>query len=197
MTFRFALFVLPALFLLSCSSEKKENELAAVSQLSADSVAAENKLYSADCKKLKREAQRMDSILLSQNELDETAARKAIVAFTEFGSYCENDTTAPIYLIKTAQVARAINNIPQAKTALDQCIAGYPNFGDKAAAIFLLAQLYDEPNYLNDEHQARTLYQKIIDEYPKSPWTSSAKGAILFLGKSDKQIMDELKKKQR
>lgn len=139
----------------------------------------------------------MDSVLLSQLEMDEAAAKKAIEAFTQFARFCENDSLVPVYLVKTAQVARAVQNIPQAKKALDQCLAGYPNFRDRAAALFLLAQLYDEPNYLNDEEKARELYQKIVDEHPKSPWASSAKGAILFLGKSDEQIMEQLRKSRK
>lgn len=153
--------------------------------------------YMADCGRLKLEALRMDSVLLSQLEMDEAAAKKAIEAFTQFARFCENDSLVPVYLVKTAQVARAVQNIPQAKKALDQCLAGYPNFRDRAAALFLLAQLYDEPNYLNDEEKARELYQKIVDEYPKSPWASSAKGAILFLGKSDEQIMEQLRKSRK
>lgn len=153
--------------------------------------------YMADCGRLKREALRMDSVLLSQLEMDEAAAKKAIEAFTQFARFCENDSLVPVYLVKTAQVARAVQNIPQAKKALDQCLAGYPNFRDRAAALFLLAQLYDEPNYLNDEEKARELYQKIVDEHPKSPWASSAKGAILFLGKSDEQIMEQLRKSRK
>lgn len=153
--------------------------------------------FMADCSRLKRKALRIDSLLLQQTEMDAALARQAVVAFTEFASGCEADSLAPVYLIKTAQVARASDNVPQAKVALDQCIAAYPNFKDRPAALFLLAQLYDEVSYLNDEQKARELYQKIIDEHPKSPWASSAKGAILFLGKSDREILEELKKKQR
>lgn len=189
---RFTLFVLTALFLFSCSEEKKE---AVAETTSPAAVPASG--FMADCNKLKRQAFRMDSILLGQTEMDEASAKKAIVAFTEFANGCENDTLVPVYLIKTAQVARAINNIPQAKIALDHCIATYTNFRDRPAAIFLMAQLYDEVTYLNDEQKARELYQKIIDEYPKSPWASSAKGALLFIGKSDREIMEELKRKQK
>lgn len=186
------LVIVTAMLLFSCSGEKKE----AVPG-TATPTATPTSGFMADCYKLKRQAFKMDSVLLGQTEMDETSAKKAIVAFTEFANGCENDTLVPVYLIKTAQVARAINNIPQAKVALDHCIATYTGFRDRPAAIFLMAQLYDEVTYLNDEQKARELYQKIIDEYPKSPWASSAKGALLFIGKSDREIMEELKRKQK
>ena len=150
-----------------------------------------------DCRQLRREARRMDSTLLKQTEIDKNLGIKAIKAFTRLAYECPDDSVSPIYLIKAAQVAQAIRNVPQAKTALDKCIADYPNFKDRPAALFLLAQLYDETTYLNNELEAKKLYQKIIDEYPKSPWADNAKGALKFIGKSDKQIIEELEKKQK
>jgi TolA-binding protein len=130
-------------------------------------------------------------------EVDPASAAYALKAFTDFAYYCKSDSMSPVYLVKTAQVARAVNNIPQARTALDRCIEEYPAFRNRAAAIFLLAQLYDEPNYLNNEQEARKLYKEIVDEYPKSDWAMSAKAAIGFIGKTDEQIMQELKRKNQ
>lgn len=177
----------------SCSPPQAKD--ADAKEQKADST-QKSEAGAADCKALFAEALRMDSILLHQTEVDQVAATKAIKAFADFCFYCHFDTMSPIYLVKTAQVARAIGNIPQAKVALDKCIEDYPSFRDRPAALFLLAQLYDEPTYLNDENEARKLYQKIIDDYPKSPWVISAKGAMAFLGQSDEQILRELKKKK-
>lgn len=189
----FILTILATCFFVSCSV--KNDGPADTKSETVDSSKTISKKFIVDCGQLKRDAIKMDSILLGQIEVDEPSAKKAIVAFTEFANYCDTDTLSPVFLIKTAQVARVINHIPQAKTALDQCIAAYPHFRDRPAALFLLAQLYDENTYLNNEQEAKALYQKIIDEHPKSPWANSAKGAIAFIGKSDKQIMEELKKK--
>lgn len=164
----------------ACSNQSKET---------ADSQNQQNKNhYFQDCKRLFNEAKYMDSVLFTQTELDTVSAQKAIIAFTEFANYCGSDSLSPMFLIKTAQVARAINNIPQAKIVLDKCVADYPNFNNRPAALFLLAQLYDDNNYMNDENEAKRLYQKIIDEYPKSDWAMSAKGAITYIGKSDDEI---------
>lgn len=152
--------------------------------------------YLADCKNYFKEAKKFDSILLKEIDVNPDLANKAIKAFTNFAYYCHSDSMSPVYLIKTAQVARSINNMPQAKIVLDKCISDYPTFKNRAAALFLLAQVYDEPGALNSETEAQKIYQKIIDEYPKSDWAKSAKGALTFIGKSDAQIMEELKKKK-
>ena len=189
----FSVFVFLLASLLSgCRNAAPETE----TKQKTDSIQTPKLNYLTNCKSLFTEAGHMDSILLKQNEIDLPSANKAIKAFTDFAYHCQSDSMSPVYLIKTAQVARAVNNIPQAKMVLDHCIENYPNFKDRDAAIFLLAQLYDEVNYLNDENEARKLYQKIIDEYPKSVWVASAKGAIDFIGKSDEEIMQQLTKKK-
>jgi hypothetical protein len=149
-----------------------------------------------DCAVLSAEAQRMDSILLGQLEPDKVTANAAIRTFTEFAHQCRHDTMSAIYLIKTAQVARAVSNIPQARLALEQCIADHPQFAGRPAAIFMLAQLYDEPTYMNDESEAKRLYERIIEEYPGSDWALSARGALKFIGKSDEQIIREFTRKK-
>ena len=149
-----------------------------------------------DCKMLYLDAARMDSILLKELEVKNEVANKAIKAFTDFAFYCAADSLCPIYLIKSAQVAQSINNIPQAKVVLDKCIDQYPKSTHYPAALFLLAQLFDEPTYLNNEVEAKRIYEKIINEFPKSDWAKSSKGALNFIGKSDAQIMEQLKKKK-
>ena len=183
-----SLFFLLVLF--SCS-DKKQNSTSESSK--QDSVSRSNKSFLTDCKKLLADARKMDSLLLTQTEVDQSSANKAIVAFADYANYCHNDSISPVYLIKCAQVARAINNIPQARLVLENCVQNYPRFKDRPAAIFLLAQLYDENTYMNDESEAKKLYEQIVEEYPASDWALSAKGAIGFLGKSDEQIMKQLK----
>ncbi len=189
------LVVLLVSVFVSCSAPVSEKNKEGVAKRDSQEYLAKN--YFTDCKHLYAEARRMDSILLTQTEVNKSSATTAIKAFTDFAFYCQTDSLSPVFLIKTAQVARAINNIPQAKLVLDRCIETYPSFSNRPAAMFLLAQLYDEDSYLNNEYEAEKIYKQIIDEYPKSDWALSAKGAIQFLGKSDEEIVKEFKKKKK
>lgn len=192
-----AVFCVGLSLVVSCSTQPAEEKNdAAPKAAPADSGQRLAKNYLSDCKQLLAQARKMDSLLLTQTEADKASAVKAIEAFTDFAFYCQSDSMGPVYLIKTAQVARAINNIPQAKLVLDRCIETYPAFKDRPAALFLLAQLYDENTYLNDEVQAKKLYEEIINDYPKSDWALSAKGALSFIGKTDAEILNELKNKR-
>jgi len=187
------------IFLSACSNNQSVDAIVTKKDsvvTASDSLNKPLKSYSADCKNLVVEAKRMDSLLLKEMEVKVDVANQAIKAFTDFAYYCSNDSLCPIYLIKTAQVAQSINNIPQAKIVLDKCVDEYPNSIHRPAAMFLLAQLYDEATYLNNEAQAKLIYEKIISEYPKSDWAKSSKGALNFVGRSDEQIMQSLKKQK-
>ena len=189
-------YVLPLFLLISACAEHKTKE--------AENMPANQGVYQSAgaiyldrCDSLRLRCKQMDEVLQKEQDVVITTANEAIHAFTGFAFYCVSDTMSPVYLIKTAQVARVINNIPQAKVALDRCIDTYPSFKDRAAAIFLLAQLYDEATYLKGEREARKWYQKILDEYPKSEWALAAASAMKLLGKTDEQIVQEFLKKNQ
>lgn len=187
----FIAFVL--LLLTACTSnEPAENQSA-----SKTDTLQKKQAYVMDCSLLLNEAKRYDSTLLAQNELNDSLARIAIKAFTGYASYCHDASDAPIYLVKTASVAKAINNIPQAKLALETVVNNYPGFDNMPAALFMLAQLYDEVSYLNDEHEAARLYRKIIADYPQTDWAPVAQAALQMIGKSDKEMLEIFKKKSK
>ncbi|MGZ3932968.1 MAG: tetratricopeptide repeat protein, partial [Bacteroidia bacterium] len=149
----------------SCSTPPPASVAAAGTK--TDSVAT-NSPYTNDCKSLLETAKHMDSVLMHDLEVSKANADKAIKAFTDYSFFCKNDSIAPVFLIKASQVATSIHNLPQAQLALERCINDFPDFKNRGAAMFLLAQLYDEPQYLNDETKARQLYDNLISVYPKS-----------------------------
>lgn len=182
-------------FLVACNSSKEEAPKDSIATRDSISTVAVDTPVVKDCAILYKRARAMDSTILKALEVDVAVANKAIRAFTDYAFYCESDSLSPIFLIKTAQIAMSINNPNQAKVVLDRVLSNYPKFKNKPAAIFMLAQLYDEQTLLNNEAEAKKLYEQLVYEYPKSEWASSAKAAIKLLGKSDEQIVNEFSKK--
>ncbi len=182
-------------FLVACNSSKDESPKDNVVPKDSIKAVAVDTPATKDCAVLYQRARTMDSTILKAVEVDVAVANNAIRAFTDYAFYCESDSLSPIFLVKTAQIAMSINNPNQAKVALDRILSNYPKFKNKPAAIFMLAQLYDEQTLLNDETEAKKLYEQLVYEYPKSDWASSAKAAIKLLGKSDQQIVNEFNKK--
>src|SRR5229473_959604 len=89
------------LFFYSCKNEPAVQTLVA----KADSVSL-NSAYSTDCKNLFSQARKMDSIILQSVEASVNEGNKAIKAFTDFAFYCKEDTLAPVFLIKAAQISK-------------------------------------------------------------------------------------------
>lgn len=176
----------------NCSGKKEEPQTATPAP-----VAPVNTELTTNCRTLYLEALHQDSIILTANNVDIKVANNAIKAFTDFSFYCKSDSLAPVYLLKAGQIASSVNNMPQAQISFERVIKDFPNFNNRGAAMFLLAQLYDEPKYLNDEDKALELYNQIISLFPGSEWAINADAARNLLGKTDEEIMKEFLKKNK
>lgn len=149
------------------------------------------------CTILFNDAKRLDNILLKATVVNPEIAEQAINAFYEFSTNCKTDTLAPVFLLKAGQVAQTIRKYTQAQSFFTKCIDEFPKFKSRGAAMFLLAQLYDDAAILNNESEARTIYHQIIREYPDSPYANDAKACIQNIGKTDEQLIQEFLKKNK
>jgi TolA-binding protein len=150
-----------------------------------------------DCAGYYRAAKKADSVLLVTTSINMPDAEKAIQAFSNYASFCKDKAEAAVYLLKGGQVARSVGKYTVAQAMLKQCAGDFPEFKDRGAALFLLAQLYDEAAMLNNEAEAKTLYLQIIKEYPKTAYANDAKAALNNLGKTDEQLIQEFLKKNK
>lgn len=179
------------LILVSCGGKEEEKKEEAVKK---DTVAAAS---SDSCSKLLAKAKASDAVLMRALVLDKEVAVKAIGDFSSYASYCENDSLSPVFYLKAGQVAQAIGSYSQAQAMLNNCLNKYPQFRNKGAVLFLLAQLYDDPKMLNNEEKAKEYYEQIIKEYPKTSYAGDAAASIKNLGKTDEQLIQEFLKKNK
>lgn len=180
------------LLFLSCGNPTDEKK---TETIKTDSVLTEP--VPGDCASYLKAAKKADSVLMVATTMNKADAEKALSAFNQFASFCRKDSLAPVFLLKGGQVARSIENYTQAQAMLKQCADDYPDFKNRGAALFLSAQLYDEVSMLNNEEEAKKLYQQIIKEYPKSPYAGDSKACLNNLGKSDEQLIQEFLKKNK
>lgn len=150
-----------------------------------------------DCNMLLREAQKTDSILLKSNSVNANLAEQAINAFNNFASACKDDSLAPVFLVKAGQIAQSVGKFQQSQVLLQKCADEFPKFRNRGAALFLLAQVYDDASMLNNELEAKKIYEQIIKEYPNTAWDRDAKACIKNLGKTDEQLVQEFLKKNK
>jgi tetratricopeptide (TPR) repeat protein len=154
-------------------------------------------VLSGDCNTLLSEAKRIDVVLQKENSVNSNLAEQAINAFNNFASVCKDDSLAPIFLLKAGQIAQSVGKFQQSEILLKKCADEFPNFRNRGAALFLLAQVYDDPALLNNESEAKKIYEQIIKEYPKTAWSRDAEACIKNLGKTDAQLVEEFLKKNK
>jgi len=184
-------FISGSVLFISCGSNTSSNENHEVAQ--KDTVIVKEDT----CTVLLKEVKRLDNILLNATALNNNVAEQAIKTFYEFASNCKQDTLAPVFLLKGGQVAQSIKKYSQAQSFFKKCIDEFPKFKSRGAAMFLLAQLYDDASMLNNESEARTIYHQILREYPDTPYANDAKACINNLGKTDEQLIQEFLKKNK
>ena len=136
MLYKIGFFITSSLFLMSCGNNSPEQKQ---EEIKKDTIIAADK-----CTNLFNEAKRLDNILLKATVVNNDIAEQASKAFYEFSVNCKDDTLAPVFLVKAGQVSQSIKKYTQAQSFFKKCIDDFPNFKSRGAAMFLLAQLYDE-----------------------------------------------------
>lgn len=186
------------IFTISCNNTQHEqpNQNQSLPQQVVDTV-KQAEVIKDSCAAYLKAAQQADNKLLTATVFNQMDAENALKAFDIYTNYCYKDSLAPIYLLKGGQVAQSIKRYSTAQVMFKRCVDAYPKFANRGAAMFLLAQLFDDAKMLNDETQAKILYQQIIKEYPKTNFAEDAKMCLKNIGKTDEQIIEEFMKKNK
>ncbi len=183
-------FLSLAIFFTSCGGN---NDQAKTEEVKKDTVIVNH----GNCESYYQDAKKMDDVLMKETSVKKDLAERAINAFSLYANECKNDSLAPIFLLKAGQVAQSVGNFKQAEILLKQCNTEFQKFRNRGASLFLLAQLYDDASMLNNEVEAKKIYQEICTSYPNSAWERDAKASIANLGKTDEQLVQEFLKKNK
>lgn len=71
---------------------------------------------------------------------------------------------------------------------VDRLVTDYPEYENNPVALFMLASfVYDEQ--MHDLDKARETYQRVIDEYPGTPFANDAAIAITQLGMTPEELV--------
>ncbi|MGZ4057304.1 MAG: tetratricopeptide repeat protein, partial [Bacteroidia bacterium] len=119
----------------------------------------------------------------------------AIKAYYDFISMFPDDSLSPDFIFKSAEIATATQQYPQALQDYQTIENKYPNYKLYPESLFLQASLLD--NFMNDDAKAKVVYQKVIDKFPASSYANDAKAAISNMGKSDEELHKEFMKKNK
>lgn len=137
----------------------------------------------------------MEGEMFKAAEIDNAKANDAIKLYTDYALYFPTDTLAPEYLFKAGEVATASKKYKKALEQYETILSKYADYKHYKETMYLKAFLLD--NFLNDDAAAKVVYEEVIAKYPTTNYAKDAKTAIQNLGKTDEQLMEEIKKKNQ
>ncbi|MDD5066345.1 MAG: tetratricopeptide repeat protein [bacterium] len=92
-----------------------------------------------------------------------------------------NKPVAPESYLLKAKVYIALRQYRNAITACETIIKKYPNSNSMDDAYFSLADLYQTEPEIRDMEKARDNFQKVVDQYPDSPYCEQARQKVRFI----------------
>ena len=173
-----------SIIVISIASCKNENK--PVEQQNTVAKEPPREMYLNQIKKLETE-------MHQSAELNSVTGNLAIKAYSDYVLFFPNDSIAPDYLFKAAEIATATQQYKQALIYYQNITSKYPAYKLIQESLYLQGYLLD--NFLNDDVKAKVIYEEVIQKYPASTYSNDAKSAIKNLGKSDEELIKEFKKK--
>jgi TolA-binding protein len=141
------------------------------------------------------QVKRLEAEMHKSLEINKDTAARAIKAYSDYVLFFPNDSVSPDYLFKAAEIATAIQQYQQALIYYQTITSKYPKFTFIRESLYLQGYLLD--NFLNDDAKAKAVYEQVIGKYPGSNYAKDAQAAINNLGKTDEQLIEEFKKKNK
>ena len=131
----------------------------------------------------------------SQEAFDVQAAENLISEYELFVQTYPQDTMAPDYLFKAAELAMAIRSSAKAIELYGKVYKEYPGNSQAGTSLFLMGFVNDDQ--VKNLAEAQKYYRRFISEFPEHNLIDDATFSLLNLGKSDEDIIREFEAMQK
>ena len=115
--------------------------------------------------------------------------------YEDFITRFSQDTLAPVYLFKAANLTMSQGDGNKSVSLLDQFITKFPDHPKAPVCLFFKAFVYE--NLLHDLPLAKDNYLLYIEKYPNGEFVKDAQMSIKNLGKTPDQMIREFEAMQR
>jgi tetratricopeptide (TPR) repeat protein len=121
--------------------------------------------------------------------VDEEKAHEMIGLYRQFVSDFPDDSLAPVYLMRVADISITLGETEQAVNVLDSIINIYPGFEDVPFCLFQKGYAYDASEQFD---QARQCYQEFVDEYPDHYMAADTRKMLPYIGLSPEEMFEAI-----
>lgn len=126
---------------------------------------------------------------------DLVKAKQLADMYITYANEHPEDTIAPDFLFKAADINMNLNNPTITIGLFDDIIVNYPNYKNIASAMFLKGFVYEDQ--LNDYPNAKKCYLEFLDRFPDSDFADDAVVSLNNLGKSPEELIKEFEMKNK
>lgn len=120
---------------------------------------------------------------------DEQQAYDMIDLYQQFATDFPEDSLAPVYLQKSADIYINLGDNDQALAILDTIIAQYPGYDDLAGCLFLKGQAYEN----NEQYdQAREAYSQFVNDYPDHVLAPDTRKMLPYIGLTPEEMLNAI-----
>ena len=128
----------------------------------------------------------------NQESMNGELMKKLTDNYIKYATKHPEDTLAPDYLFKAADISMNLGKAKLAMDQLDKILKNYPDFEKRAETLFLKAYIYE--NYQGELANARKFYKAFLNEYPNHEFADDVEMSLLHLGKSPEELVKQFEK---
>ena len=131
----------------------------------------------------------MDLALREDLQFDTTKSNKMVAWCLEYAERFPEDSMAPVYLLKTAQIQINSGEFEQGLATLDSIIELYPGFEDVAICQYLKGQAYEQNQQYDKAREAYTLF---VTNYPDHYLAPDTRKMLPLVGLSPEEQLEKV-----
>ena len=109
--------------------------------------------------------------------------------YRQFAAHFPDDSLAPVYLQRAADLDINLGRYDQAISCLDSIVSLYPGFDDLGGCLFLIGYAHEQAEQFD---AAREAYQRFVDTYPDHYLAADTRKMIPFVGLSPEEMFEML-----
>jgi len=127
--------------------------------------------------------------------INEQASRSYVDACEAYAMANPNSANAPVYLFKSAEVAKSLRSYTKAINSYDWIIQKYPNYEKAPTSLFLKGFMME--NEIGNKEEAKKIYNSFLEKYGSHDLADDVKFLIENLDKSDEEILKMIEEKRK
>ena len=120
---------------------------------------------------------------------DDSKAMELMDLYLKFAADFADDSLAPVYMMRAADLSINLGQTEQAVTLLDSIINSYPGFEDVAGCMFLKGYAYENGEQYEEAKEA---YTQFVESYPDHYLASDTRKMLPYIGMSPEAMLEAL-----